>query len=116
MARALAMEPQVLLLDEPAAGLDSTESLAFGDQLRRIAGTGVGCLLIDHDMHLVMSVCDRVYVIEFGKQIAAGTPEEVRTDPLVLKSYLGNQSLESDEAQVAEAADGAPVGKEEVGS
>ncbi|MDH6522839.1 ABC-type branched-subunit amino acid transport system ATPase component/branched-subunit amino acid ABC-type transport system permease component [Streptomyces sp. SAI-135] len=111
MARALAMEPQVLLLDEPAAGLDSTESLAFGDQLRRIAATGVGCLLIDHDMHLVMSVCDRVYVIEFGKQIATGTPEAVRTDPLVLKSYLGNQSFET-----TEEADDAPVGKEEVGS
>ncbi|MFI5953924.1 ATP-binding cassette domain-containing protein [Cryptosporangium sp. NPDC051539] len=98
MARALAMEPQVLLLDEPAAGLDSGESLAFGDQLRRIAGTGVGCLLIDHDMHLVMSVCDRVYVIEFGKQIAEGTPEAVRTDPRVLESYLGRQTLEGVES------------------
>ncbi|MFG2514072.1 ATP-binding cassette domain-containing protein [Streptomyces sp. NPDC048584] len=114
MARALAMEPQVLLLDEPAAGLDSGESLAFGDQLRRIAGTGVGCLLIDHDMHLVMSVCDRVYVIEFGKQIAQGTPEAVRTDPRVLKSYLGNQSFETTDE--VDASDDAPVGKEEVGS
>ena len=95
LARALAKEPQVLLLDEPAAGLDSTESIAFGDQLRRIAGTGVACLLIDHDMHLVMSVCDRVYVIEFGRQIAAGTPEEVRNDPRVVASYLGSQTLET---------------------
>ncbi|MFC4946680.1 ABC transporter permease subunit [Pseudonocardia sp. GCM10023141] len=95
LARALAMEPQVLLLDEPAAGLDSTESVAFGDQLRRIAGTGVGCLLIDHDMHLVMRVCDRVYVIEFGKQIATGTPDEVRNDPRVRASYLGSQTLET---------------------
>ncbi|MFE0358925.1 ATP-binding cassette domain-containing protein [Streptomyces nigra] len=115
MARALAMEPHVLLLDEPAAGLDSAESLAFGEQLRRIAGTGVGCLLIDHDMHLVMSVCDRVYVIEFGKRIAEGTPEAVRTDPRVLKSYLGNQSLE-DTADEADETDGVPMGKEEVGS
>lgn len=96
MARALAMQPQVLLLDEPAAGLDSDESLAFGEQLRRIAATGVACLLIDHDMHLVMSVCDRVYVIEFGKQIADGTPEVVRNDPRVLESYLGSQSFETE--------------------
>ena len=98
MARALAMQPEVLLLDEPAAGLDSDESRAFGDQLRRIAGTGMGCLLIDHDMHLVMSVCDRVYVIEFGKQIASGTPEQVRNDPRVLESYLGSQTFETQEA------------------
>lgn len=97
MARALAKQPQVMLLDEPAAGLDSEESLAFGDQLRRIASTGVGCLLIDHDMHLVMSVCDRVYVIEFGKQIAEGTPEAVRNDPRVLESYLGSQSFETED-------------------
>ncbi len=97
MARALAMQPQVLLLDEPAAGLDSDESRVFGDQLRRIAETGVGCLLIDHDMHLVMSVCDRVYVIEFGQQIAEGTPDEVRHDPRVLDSYLGSQSFETDD-------------------
>lgn len=96
MARALAMEPQVLLLDEPAAGLDSDESIAFGDQLREIAATGVACLLIDHDMHLVMSVCDRVYVIEFGKQIAEGSPDEVRADPRVLESYLGSQSFETE--------------------
>jgi ABC-type branched-subunit amino acid transport system ATPase component len=81
----------VLLLDEPAAGLDMQESHEFGAQLRRIAATGVGCLLIDHDMHLVMGVCDRVYVIEFGKQIASGTPEEVRRDPRVLESYLGSE-------------------------
>ncbi|MDQ7905235.1 branched-chain amino acid ABC transporter permease/ATP-binding protein [Phytohabitans sp. ZYX-F-186] len=111
MARALAIEPRVLLLDEPAAGLDSAESLAFGDQLRRIAGTGVGCLLIDHDMHLVMSVCDRVYVIEFGKQIAAGTPAAVRNDPRVLESYLGSQSFET-----AGVAADARAGREEVGS
>lgn len=110
MARALAMEPKALLLDEPAAGLDSSESAAFGEQLRTIASTGVACLLIDHDMHLVMSVCDRVYVIEFGKQIASGRPEEVRNDPRVLESYLGSQSIDS-----ADTADDRRGDKEEVG-
>nr|BFE55589.1 branched-chain amino acid ABC transporter permease/ATP-binding protein [Dactylosporangium thailandense] len=111
MARALAMRPQVLLLDEPAAGLDSEESRVFGDQLRRIAATGMACLLIDHDMHLVMSVCDRVYVIEFGKQIAHGTPDEVRNDPRVLESYLGSQSFET-----VDIATEVGIDKEEVGS
>jgi ABC-type branched-subunit amino acid transport system ATPase component/branched-subunit amino acid ABC-type transport system permease component len=115
MARALAMEPTVLLLDEPAAGLDSTESMAFGDQLRTIAGTGVGCLLIDHDMHLVMSVCDRVYVIEFGKQIAEGTPEQVRNDPKVLESYLGSQSFDEDDLPTGTVMD-TSIEKDEVGS
>ncbi|WGY00384.1 ATP-binding cassette domain-containing protein [Nocardioides sp. QY071] len=89
VARALALQPAALLLDEPAAGLDSVESLAFGEQVRDIAASGVGCLLIDHDMHLVMGVCDRIYVVEFGQLIAEGTPEEVRRDPRVIASYLG---------------------------
>ncbi len=94
VARALAMQPAVLLLDEPAAGLDMTESAAFGDQLRQIASTGVACLLIDHDMHLVLGVCDRVYVIEFGRQIAEGRPEHVRRDPRVVAAYLGSEHLD----------------------
>jgi len=98
VARSLAMQPTVLLLDEPAAGLDMAESAAFGDQLREIASTGVGCLLIDHDMHLVLGVCDRVYVIEFGRQIAAGTPEDVRRDPRVVAAYLGSAHLDADVA------------------
>ena len=73
--------PKALLLDEPAAGLDTAESLAFGEHLRQIAATGVGCLLIDHDMHLVLGVCDRIYVIEFGRQIAAGRPERGAQGP-----------------------------------
>ncbi|MEU9888895.1 ATP-binding cassette domain-containing protein [Sphaerisporangium sp. NPDC051011] len=89
VARALALRPKALLLDEPAAGLDTSESLHFGELLRDIASTGVGCLLIDHDMHLVMGVCDRVYVVEFGRLIAQGTPDQVRNDPRVIASYLG---------------------------
>ncbi|WP_236792290.1 branched-chain amino acid ABC transporter permease/ATP-binding protein [Amycolatopsis sp. GM8] len=96
VARALALRPEVLLLDEPAAGLDTAESLAFGVHLRQIAATGVGCLLIDHDMHLVLGVCDRVYVIEFGKLIAVGPPDVVRRDPRVLASYLGADSVGED--------------------
>ena len=93
VARSLALGPKVLLLDEPAAGLDMTESVAFGEHLRHIAATGVGCLLVDHDMHLVLGVCDRIYVIEFGRQIASGRPNEVRRDPAVVAAYLGSEHL-----------------------
>ncbi|WP_236794721.1 branched-chain amino acid ABC transporter permease/ATP-binding protein [Amycolatopsis sp. GM8] len=97
VARALALQPEVLLLDEPAAGLDTAESVAFGAHLERIAATGVGCLLIDHDMRLVLGVCDRVYVIEFGRLIAVGNPEQVRRDPAVVASYLGAESQPDDD-------------------
>ena len=91
VARSLALRPKVLLLDEPAAGLDSAESAAFGRRLTEIAATGVGCLLVDHDMHLVLGVCDRIYVIEFGRLIASGPTDEVRRDPAVIAAYLGSE-------------------------
>jgi ABC-type branched-subunit amino acid transport system ATPase component len=94
VARALAGGCEVLLLDEPAAGLDSMESQAFAARVRSIAegngsGQGPGILLIDHDMSLVLGVCDVVNVLEFGKLIFSGTPAAARTDPTVVAAYLG---------------------------
>ena len=89
VARAIAMEPRLLCLDEPAAGLDTNESEDLGRRLRRIADAGTTTLLIDHDMGLVMNICDQIVVLEFGKVIATGPPDEVRRDPLVVKAYLG---------------------------
>jgi branched-chain amino acid transport system ATP-binding protein len=90
VARALVGTCKLLLLDEPAAGLDSSESLDFAKQLRTIVrDQGSGALLIDHDMSLVLGVCDRVFVLEFGKLIFTGTPAEARTDPAVVAAYLG---------------------------
>ncbi|MBE1535883.1 ABC transporter ATP-binding protein [Actinomadura algeriensis] len=90
VARALVGTCSLLLLDEPAAGLDSTESREFAGRLRAIAAAdGPGILLIDHDMSLVLGVCDRVYVLEFGKPIFGGTPDEARADAAVVAAYLG---------------------------
>jgi branched-chain amino acid transport system ATP-binding protein len=90
VARAIAMEPRLLCLDEPAAGLDTHESDDLGRRLRRIADAGTTTLLIDHDMGLVMTICDRITVLEFGKVIASGSPDEVRRDPRVVTAYLGS--------------------------
>ena len=89
LARALAMQPKLVLLDEPGSGLDEHESEALGSLLQRLAADGMAVLLVEHDMELVMRVCDRVHVLDFGHIIASGTPDEVRADPRVQKAYLG---------------------------
>ena len=77
------------MLDEPAAGLDSTESKRFGDRLLDVADSGIAVILIDHDMGLVLDVCDYIYVLDFGRLIAEGTADEIRRDPVVITAYLG---------------------------
>lgn len=89
LARALVTEPRMLLADEPASGLDSSETEHFGDLLARLAADGLGVLLVEHDVSLVMKVCSRISVLDYGKVIATGTPAEVRADQRVVQAYLG---------------------------
>ena len=90
LARALATRPSVLLLDEPAAGLDATDTARLGPVLRQIAGCGIAVALVEHDMALVMGVCDELVVLDAGRVIACGAPAEVQADPLVRAAYLGS--------------------------
>jgi branched-chain amino acid transport system ATP-binding protein len=101
VARALAAQPRLLLLDEPAAGLDSRESILLGAHLRECLARDMGLFLIDHDMGLVLNVCDYIYVLDFGRIIAQGTPGEVRSNPDVIAAYLGEAGREP-EPEVAE--------------
>ncbi|MEA3469994.1 MAG: ABC transporter ATP-binding protein [Thermodesulfobacteriota bacterium] len=89
IGRALATEPFLLLLDEPAAGMNPQETDALVSLIRQICSEGHSILLIEHDMKLVMSLSDRIFVMDYGKKIAQGTPKEVRSNPAVIKAYLG---------------------------
>ncbi len=92
IARALALQPRLLILDEPAAGMNPSEKQGIRELIERLNQDGLTILLIDHDMQLVMGVCTRVAVLNFGRKIADGTPEEVSTDTIVIKAYLGTGS------------------------
>ncbi len=95
VARALAAKPKLLLLDEPAAGLDTNESRLLGQHLRTFLDSGTTIFLIDHDMGLVLNVCDYIYVLDFGRIIAEGSPTEIRKDPAVIGAYLGQSAGEA---------------------
>ena len=96
IARAVAVRPKYLLLDEPAAGLDDGESLELATTIARIRDeVGCGVLLVEHDMRIIFRVCERIQVIDFGKSLIVGTPDEVRRDPGVIAAYLGVKGAET---------------------
>jgi branched-chain amino acid transport system ATP-binding protein len=89
IARALASNPKLLLLDEPAAGLNATETRQLGHLLKKIRTTGITMLLVEHDMSLTMEICDRIVVLDQGKKLAEGTPRQIQSNAAVMAAYLG---------------------------
>jgi branched-chain amino acid transport system ATP-binding protein len=111
LGRALATKPRVLLLDEPASGQDDAETEAFAELLLDLAAEGMAILMVEHDVALVMKVCEWIHVLDFGAILAVGTPEEIQRNQLVLDAYLGAAAEEShlEHAEMAshpDAADG----------
>ena len=89
IVRGLASEPKLILLDEPAAGMNSTEKVELNVLLRQILERGVTILIVEHDMKLMMDISDRIFVLNYGKKLAEGTPEEIQKNPEVIAAYLG---------------------------
>ena len=106
LGRALATQPRVLLLDEPSAGLNESETATLGDLLREVAASGLAVLLVEHDMQFVMGTCERIHVLDFGRIISAGTPKDVQADETVRAAYLGEAEEQTRRAPAVASHDG----------